>query len=234
MRFSKFLKNMNRGIALLILVAIGFGCYVAYDYASFKKEKPEIEAFLKEYTQKTADFVLLPEGKRSFGQVDAETVQAKIEENTKVINQYWTIYTGNGFYNDIQAVKQNYEEILRCANSGDPDSNGLFLKAEVVVNKVEKIKKTSPNTAEASVTYLVSYEYQGNPLSYVCWLEPINEQPVSDDHTRACKYTDVTTNYGLTKTSDGWKISWISGWSYSKSTPEIIGEEGDHGSSITD
>ena len=234
MRFSKFLKNMNRGIALLIIAAIGFGCYVAYDYASFKKEKPEIEALLKEYTQKTADFVLLPEDKRDFKNVSAEAVKAKIGENNKVIDSYWTINTEKNYYTDKEDIKSDFEEVLRSAAAVQTESNGLFLKAEVLVDEVENVRKTSPNTAEASITYMVSYEYVGNPFSCVNWLEPINDQPVADSRVRSCKYTDVTTAYGLTKTTDGWKISWASSWGHTKSTPEIIGEEEDNGSSIAD
>ena len=235
MRFSKFLKNMNRGIALLIIAAVGFGCYVAYDYASFKKEKPEIEALLKEYTQKTADFVLLPEGERNFKNVSAEAVNAKTEENNKIIDSYWTVNNSkNQFYTNKEEVKSDYQEVLLRAVSKNDAENGLYQKAELLIDEMEGIKKTSPNTAEARVTFMVSYEYQGNPYEYVSWLGPINDQPVTDDNVRSCKFTDVTIAYGLTKTKDGWKISWASGWSYSKSTPEIVGEGDDNGSSITD
>ena len=87
----KKLRNLNRGIILFIVLIIGFGGYIVYDNIRFKKEKPAIEKVVTEYFEQIGEMNLLPEQYRKVGEpVPREIIQKKIEDNIKIIDQYWT------------------------------------------------------------------------------------------------------------------------------------------------
>ena len=213
MKFFKFLKNINRGIALLIAVVIGFAGYVVYDYAAFAKEAPEIEAFSKEYTLKIASMTVLPEEENRYQNVSENTVKKKAAQNNQILDQYWTTTHTISYYPGKQSVKNQFETLIQSAIQKDPRQNGVILDTKIIIEGIRNIKKTSPSTAEAEVEFMIIYRYQGNPWLYVAGLMPANEKPISDSKVR-CFKNKVGMHYGLFKTENGWKISWESGFSY--------------------
>lgn len=238
MKCFKFLKNINRGIVLLLIIGIGFAVYVTYDYVLFA-DRSEIEALVKEYTQKTAAMTLLPEEERNYQNVSESAVQKKLAENQQILDQYWTPVQTITYYPHKKSEENVLEYALEKAIESDPEQNGIVLDAEFVIGQVKDIRKTSPKTAEATVTYHITYRFQGNPSLYpidMYWSnDPWSDEPqVKDDKVRVYKDT-VNVTYGLLETQDGWKLSWrTNNYGSAGSSLRVEGEEENHGSSSAD
>lgn len=234
MNLKKFLKNMNRGIALLVVVIIAFVGYVVYDNTSFKKETPQIEALMEEYFGKIPNMNLLPEAYRTYGKaVPKSVIDEKIKENDKIIDQYWTEKKLTGYYGSDKAdIKQQLKETIHSMQSGD----GVILAAELGFKEVSKIQKTSPTTADVEVTFYSSFDAIGNCMVYNgTYPEPIiysagyyskEGEEVQDGKARNYKTTDIRMEFTLAKTADGWKIAATSGgYSSGGGSVTIIGED---------
>ncbi len=237
MKCFKFLKNINRGIVLLLIIGIGFAVYVTYDYVLFA-DRPEIEALVKEYTQKTAAMTLLPEEERSYQNVSESAVRKKLAENQQILDQYWTPVQTITYYPYKESEEDAFEYAFEKAMESDPEQNGIVLDAEFVIRQVKDIRKTSPKTAEVTVTYHITYRFQGNPSLYPIGMhwsnDPWSNEPqVKDDKVRIYQNT-ITTTYGLLKTQNGWKLSWRNGYMSAGSSLRVEGEEENHGSSSAD
>ncbi len=221
MKFSKFLRNVNRGIVLLIAAAVCFAGYVTYDNIMFNKEKPEIEALVEEYSAQLPQMMMLPESEQKYRNVSADAVNKKLEDNNKLFGQYWTVnaavddrnhYTSQG----LSDVKNSFENILRSTIDKDVKANGVILDCQVVVKNVSDIKKVSPGVVQAEASISLSYEFRGNPLLYTgsSVILPTDGEPVTDDKIRTFSLEGYPV-YTLTKTGNGWKISGLAWSTYS-------------------
>lgn len=112
MKLPKLLKNINRGIALLVILSIGLAIYVLYDNNRFKKEQPVIGKLLTEFTEQTADMMLLPQEYRVYKKkLPQEILMKKAEENNKIIDKYWTTETQKNIWFTRDHEKRNAEYI---------------------------------------------------------------------------------------------------------------------------
>ena len=230
MKFSKFLRNVNRGIVLLIVAALCFAGYVAYDYVMLKKEKPAIETLVKEYSAQLPQMMMLPESEQKYQNVSTDAVNKKLEDNNKLLSQYWTpnapIDNRNRYASQgLSEVKNDFENILRSSIDKDSKTNGMILDCQVIVKKVSNIKKISPGVVQAEADLSLSYEFKGNPLLYSgsSVLSPTDGEPVTDNKTRTFHVNGYPV-YTLIKTGSGWKISKLAWSSYSAN--DVIIQEG--------
>ncbi len=232
MKFFKFFRNVNRGIVLLIVTALCFAGYIAYDNIMFNKEKPGIEALVEEYSAQLPQMMLLPESEQKYQNVSADAVSKKLEDNNKLFSQYWTAnapadsrsrYTTQG----MLEVKSSFENILRSAIDKNVKANGVILDCQVIVKNVSNIKKVSPGVVQAEANLSLSYEFKGNPLLYTgsSVISPTDGEPVTDGKIRTFSIEGYPV-YTLTKTGSGWKISGLA-WSYYETSGVTVYEGGE-------
>lgn len=216
---KKFLKNVNRGIVLLIVVVIGFTGYVIYDNASFKANKPAIEKMLQEYCGEIAKLNLLPEEYRD---KDADLPQgvmdSQLKQNMELINRYWTTQRTPNTWGGKDQLRYNMEYMLDTMKT----EGGRILDFELGFRGVEDIKKIAPGTARVTLSFYMNFDavgncqyfdgFQTNELSYFDY----NSDPSQLNDGKVRSYSSTRTNAEITviKTSDGWKISGISSMWY--------------------
>ncbi len=229
---KKFLRNMNRGIALLIVLAIGFAGYVVYDTVSFKKEKPQIEKLMESYFGELNQMSLLPEEYRTAGKLPTqEVINQKRTENRAVIDKYFTTKEVRNGWMDKGEILRELDAMLEKMKSGNDFVTGV----EIGFKDVESIKKIAPNTAVVNVNYFYTYRavgncdvFTGNGFSHTEWMVN-NPAELSDGKLREYKATQCSTDFTLYKTSDGWKIAKLSGSGSWSSSPVIVVDNSSEG-----
>ena len=219
----KKLRNLNRGIILFIVLIIGSGGYIVYDNIRFKKEKPAIEKVVTEYFEQIGEMNLLPEQYRKVGEpVPREIIQKKIEDNIKIIDQYWTKDLDTDY-----RTKEDMKTELKRLFENQQLGNNKIQDATCGVKKVSGIKKTSPNGATATVEFFLSLELQQNAEFYngTWWLNTANDGYVSengsDTQQLGTYQTTMTLTLEVTRVRGEWKIS-STGGGYSSGNTTFI------------
>ena len=84
-----FLRRINRGIVLAIVLVIGLSCYLVVDNIAFKEEREAIKQVIENYTKDMETFLLLPEQYREIGvAVPDSVIEDKTKENNILIKKY--------------------------------------------------------------------------------------------------------------------------------------------------
>ncbi len=229
---KKFLRNMNRGIALLIVLVIGFVGYVVYDSVSFKKEEPRIEALMEEYFGALDEMSMLPEEYRRAGtKPPQEVIDQKRAENRAVLDKYFTTKeVRNGWMNKAD-VLVNLDDMLDKLKSG----KNYVTDVEIGFKGVNGIKKIAPNTATVNVNYFCTFRavgdcdiFVGGDFTRTEW-QVGSPSELADGKLREYKFTDCTTELILYKAADGWKIAKLSGSGWSSANPVIVDDTSSEG-----
>lgn len=221
---KNFFKKVNRGLLLGAIIFVGFIAFVITDTINFKKNKPQIEASVCDFTNALADCAVTAPSKEDF--------QKKIEN---VILNYWC--SGNGSGNDeyYYGVKMNaYRSLLENA------AEGIFKNETAKVTKWNAnphdfyIVKSGPGTASVDFSCDITAEFNGNPYL----ITPSEIMQISDyiyyddDHNMLESNTGNTQKISLSidyqlkmRQIDGkWKICQSQSWGWSEPSITFVDE----------
>ncbi|WP_294588634.1 hypothetical protein [Ruminococcus sp.] len=199
------LRNINRGLVLGGVLALGVVCYTVYENNQFKTSKPEIEQTMRDYI---ADMTTA-----NVGGNDVLKSQW-----TDFVNEHYTDYAAND--NENGSTKS---ELLEQINHTDTLSQqGNITSAEYDIKEMS-INKSGADGAKVTMIYNVCYDVsKGDPNFFAT--SGINTM-TSGNYTNSDNYEPSTSSYKaifsyenaefyLLRTSDGWKIATSSDYGY--------------------
>ena len=198
------LRNINRGLVLGGVLALGVVCYTVYENNQFKASKPEIEQTMRDYI--------------------ADMTNANVGSGDTLKNQ-WTDFV-NGCYTDYTNntdVGMTKTELLEQINNTDVTAQaGNITSAEYDIKDMT-INKSGADGAKVIMIYNVCYDVSKGDPNF------INTSGVSTmnsgNYTSSDKYEPSESSYKavlsytyaefyLIRTSDGWKIATSNDWGY--------------------
>ena len=145
---KKFLKTVNRGVILAVLVIVCVAVYVAVENAGFRSEKPEIEQMVQQYLEEVRAINLASPGERE-------------QMTRELLEKYWVSTEQNGYYgfdkkDMIRYLDQQSERIGR-----EPEiSNYTALVKNLAVSQ------NGPGGAKVGADYSASLEMSEEDLIY--------------------------------------------------------------------
>lgn len=198
------LKNMNRGIALGLVLAIGTGIYVAVENAQFKNSQSDIENVVNEYCAALV--------KSNVG-----NIKEKQNSWNDLVNNYFVDY--NNEY-DYSIHKSQLLSNISSFTSEFVTDDESFLSKDCVTSADYEVSditiKKSGNTG-ATVTFSCSvyYEYSGVPLCLDFNGIGSLDNGYYENENNSDKSYKGTREYSgcsllLMKEADGWKIASMS------------------------
>lgn len=232
---QKFLKRVNRGLVLLILMLVVFVIYVIADTTSFKKNKPELKSIVDAYVTEIAANAVTPEQYRKDSKttLPKEAMDSLNDASQKLIDKYWKSAPENdfsylyGFSKDEVASEWKHQPTSDINWHTD---NGYVTKWAPYLNDSSvSIKKSGSNVATVTLSYNIVISYVGNPLVlfptgafdaanmggyyYVVDGSGNMNSNVSDTETTVSLDTDLS--FTLSKEDGEWKIIYADyhGWS---------------------
>lgn len=154
MNFKKFIKRVNRGLFLGILLIVGLVSYVVADSIEFKRNKPEMKQFLEQYYQDIDSCISTDDIK---GQ---KAVNDLISKYDTLINNYW-VQTEPNIYNYFSS-KSAVIDLAKSYEEGNSDI-GQIKEWNYSLSQV-KVTKTGPGTADIKYNYSVMTEFTGKAV----------------------------------------------------------------------
>ena len=198
------LRNINRGLVLGGVLALGVVCYTVYENNQFKTSKPEIEQTVKDYI---ADMTSANIG-------SGDTLKSQW---TDFVNEHYTDYTNN---TEDGSTKS---DLLEQINHTDVTAqNGDITSAEYDIKDIS-INKSGADGAKVTMAYNVCYDIsKGDPnfisssgistMSSGDYSNSDNYEPSKSSYKAVLSYDN--TEFYLIRTSDGWKIATSNDWGY--------------------
>lgn len=199
------LRNINRGLVLGGVLALGVVCYSVYDNNQFKTSKPEIEQTMRDYI---ADLTSANVG-------SSDKLKSQL---TDFVNKHYADYTisDNEYASSKSGLLEEINQAEVAAQGGDITSAEYDIK-EMSINK------SGADGAKVIMIYNVCYDVsKGDPTFLTT--SGINTM-TSGNYTNADNYKPSTSSYKaifsyeyaefyLLRTSDGWKIATSSNYGY--------------------
>lgn len=199
------LRNINRGLVLGGVLALGVVCYSVYDNNQFKTSKPEIEQTMRDYI---ADLTSANVG-------SSDKLKSQL---TDFVNKHYADYTtsDNEYASSKSGLLEEINQAEVAAQGGDITSAEYDIK-EMSINK------SGADGAKVIMIYNVCYDVsKGDPTFLTT--NGINTM-TSGNYTNADNYKPSTSSYKaifsyeyaefyLLRTSDGWKIATSSDYGY--------------------
>lgn len=199
------LRNINRGLVLGGVLALGVVCYSVYDNNQFKTSKPEIEQTMRDYI---ADLTSANVG-------SSDKLKSQL---TDFVNKHYADYTisDNEYASSKSGLLDEINQAEVAAQGGDITSAEYDIK-EMSINK------SGADGAKVIMIYNVCYDVsKGDPTFLTT--SGINTM-TSGNYTNADNYKPSTSSYKaifsyeyaefyLLRTSDGWKIATSSDYGY--------------------
>jgi len=199
------LRNINRGLVLGGVLALGVVCYTVYDNNQFKTSKPEIEQTMRDYI---ADLTSANVG-------SSDKLKSQL---TDFVNKHYADYTisDNEYASSKSGLLEEINQAEVAAQGGDITSAEYDIK-EMSINK------SGADGAKVIMIYNVCYDVsKGDPTFLTT--SGINTM-TSGNYTNADNYKPSTSSYKaifsyeyaefyLLRTSDGWKIATSSDYGY--------------------
>lgn len=155
MKLKRFIKRMNRGVALAVLLVAGVAVYVVVENVRFNSSKDDIKSTFESYVE---DYL-----KASESDVDgiwkAEDAKREREELLDVVDKYWT---GNNIKSETTAYYSVYSDVRASIMGIYGDE---VIKQSPLVDNVKdskfniskmKVKKFGTNGAILTCTFDVS------------------------------------------------------------------------------
>lgn len=207
---SKFLKKINRGVALGIIMLIGLIVFFIMDSAAFAKEEPELKDFLDEYLEECAKINLLPAQYREPGvSIPDEVIEAKTKEGKEFVEKYFTDYKRGNYYSD----KENLLLTMGSVYKTNRDSKYAIKDFKYSLISISGIQKQSSNAVKirfkANMTVSASPDAQFINMTHLEPFRYLESNGGSDvkDMSMEIEYTLV-----LFKVGDQWKIAYSEGY----------------------
>lgn len=219
-------KRINRGIVLGIILLIGLTAYIWKNESDFKKEMPAIAQTITSYVEESAAADTFSQDLQKAGvQMNEQQQAEKLEEYTRLFNQYWTESDLNDHYAKKSDILQKVQELI----TGNSKGIGYVRKSTAIVADAPTVKKSGPYDATAEVQYNLVVEYVGSPYIMLQGYDrPVNNlfKKTSDsgDSTTPMRRTiQVNSTMKLSRINGEWKIAGSSG-GYGGSDPVAIEE----------
>lgn len=199
------LRNINRGLVLGGVLALGVVCYTAYDNNQFKTSKPEIEQTMRDYI---ADLTSANVG-------SSDKLKSQL---TDFVNKNYTDYTTSD--NEYALSKSG---LLDEINQAEVATQGGDITSAEYDIKEMSINKSGADGAKVTMIYNVCYDVsKGDPTFLTT--NGISTM-TSGNYTNSDNYEPSTSSYKaifsyenaefyLLRTSDGWKIATSSDYGY--------------------
>ena len=199
------LRNINRGLVLGGVLALGVVCYTVYENDQFKTSKPEIEQTMRDYI---ADMTTANVG-------GSDVLKSQW---TDFVNEHYTDYTTSD--NEYASSKSGLLEEINQAEVAT--QGGDITSAEYDIKEMS-INKSGADGAKVIMIYNVCYDVtKGDPTFLTT--NGINTM-TSGNYTNSDNYEPSTSSYKaifsyeyaefyLLRTSDGWKIATSSDYGY--------------------
>jgi len=224
MSFLNFLRRVNRGIVLAIVLVAGLTGYLIFDNIAFKAERDVIKQVLGEYTEAMQSFNLFPEEYREIGvNIPDSVVEAKRKENKELIEKFFVDTTTNYGWNLKQSVSDNIEYMLK----NNQETGNKIKGYDVSLKQVKSITKygSSLVSVEAVMTVtmtategVVNFEvFHGGNSYYDYSYYPTEKMVPGDGSSADLTFSTRTYEVGftceMTKQGGTWKFS-DSGYTY--------------------
>ncbi len=233
MTVKKFMKKVNRGLALALVLIIALAVYIGIDETRFKKEKPQIVQTLNEYMADLGKVLNTPEEYRKLGEkMPDEALRQQEQELEEVLNRYWISAGGknpNYYYSEtyMQEWLQNVNALLEQMSYG----NGYLSSWNCRIEGSPQIYKNGSDSATVELEYTLTAEYTGKvnvpgPDSYASMVIEAGGDSQQEQQEQAMRLT-VTGSLGfeLERSDNTWRIKSTTGNGYEYSEPVLVGEE---------
>lgn len=199
------LRNINRGLVLGGVLALGVVCYTVYDNNQFKTSKPEIEQTMRDYI---ADLTSANVG-------SSDKLKSQL---TDFVNKHYADYTtsDNEYASSKSGLLEEINQAEVAAQGGDITSAEYDIK-EMSINK------SGADGSKVTLIYEVCYDIsEGDPM----FLTPSGLTSFnSGSYTNSSEYEPSKTQYKavltygyvdlyIIKTADGWKIATSNDYGY--------------------
>lgn len=160
---KKFLRRMNRGIALAIVLTIGLITFLVADNIGFSKQRVKIENITMEAISAFSGMNVLPEQYQSANIKLTDNIKnEKIASNKQIIEKYFTKdsqQSNNRYYTTIDSVINTYTDSIKNLDN----SVGFVTKETAEIARFISIKKLSYDYAKVSFEVNYIAEYYGAP-----------------------------------------------------------------------
>ena len=235
MTVKKFMKKLNRGLALALVLVIGLAIYIAVDETRFKKEKPQIVQTLNAYMADLGKVMNTPEEYQKLGEkMPEEALKQQEKELEEVLNRYW-ISTGsrgeNYYYSETYL--QEWLQIVNALLEQTSYGNGYLSSWNCRIEGSPQIYKNGSDSATVQLDYTLIAEYTGKvnvpgPDSYASLSVELETDGSSqqEQENQAMRLT-VTGSLGfeLERSDNTWRIKSTTGNGYNYSEPVPVNEE---------
>lgn len=197
----KFLKKINKGLILTIIVILALSIYLIGVETNRNKEKPEIEKICKEYIELTNKYAVMPEENQKIyttSQIELGETEKKKEDFNKQIETQM-----NKFEEELK-VKMIDNETARNMQKeiiGNflESSNDIFSSVIVKYNReITKIRKFSFDSDQVTVTFDTKIDVETKYLG--SGLEENNET------TKKENFNSNVETITLKKVDNKWKV----------------------------
>jgi len=209
---KSFLKKMNRGVALAVILLIGLIIFFIIDSVTFAKEEPALKDLLEELLDDCVKINLLPEEYRKPGaEIPDGVVEAKTQEFKDFVEKYFTEYkrVNSPYYYSTRAGLLTRAEFMFESNN----SSGYFIKdIEYSLVSISGIQKQSTNAVRISfkVNMKVSASYNAQYI-FLTSIQSHGFDRYSDNNQARDEIKSESMEYDFTfilfKINGKWKIA---------------------------
>lgn len=175
---KRFLKRVNRGLVLALVLLIALTGYIVTDEIRFKAEKPEITKLMNQFLEDSSQMGIFPKEYQKIGQPVPESVkEEKQKENIQMIETYWGIDSSESWKQKKSDFIQMIDEMLNENSSG----KGYISKWTARYSSDPTIKKNGSNAAAVTAEYTVVVEYMGE-TAFNLPTEIVRSSDISGDY----------------------------------------------------
>lgn len=222
---KRFIKRMNRGIVLAVILVVVMTVYIIVDLNHFKSEKPDIEKVVTDFVSGLDEFSQAPEEYRfNSATYEGSAKDDFVKSYNSYIDKFWATddeedinsYNWAQRKSDMKSAVYDYIDSLRNFNP---------TKCSYEMNGCESISKDGPNRAKVTGTFYVNVEGTSDSV----YIAPDGtESFIWDDGTGNYKNklmginTEMYIELVLKRTSDGWKIVSVESYGWSGGEPYVV------------
>ena len=149
---KRFLRRMNRGIALAVVLVIGLVTFLVVDNIRFDKERDVIRTQITKLLEKGAGMNVFP---AQYNEPGKEIPESAADEKVKQARAFLETYYTNT--NDAQFFLDCIETSLRERDPG----TGIVYSEEYKLERVKSIHPQGSGYASARVEFTYHAEYAG-------------------------------------------------------------------------
>ncbi len=183
----KFLKKINTGLILTIIVVLALVVYLVEVERQREDDKTEIRSACEEFIDVTDKYLVLPEEMQTLtGEVSEEAEKAYEQEAEEALKDIMV--------DNSEAVKIQHQFLVQALKRGYTDINEVRTKYE------------------RNITKIASYEFEGNTVTVTFSSEVETEAKylnyLNQEQTRAGSFSPSNDEIMLQKIDGEWKVTY--------------------------